>query len=235
MLHLNACDPFKFEAPPPSSAEPRHHKSQTNMAARCTCTVFLTVLALFSALVVTFYGAGSGVTCPAVSLALVTGLLSLWLWSLRRRDGGFDRRVCVLVLGDIGRSPRMQYHALSLSKHRYNVTFVGFLGKNDTKSELHTVIHTLLRLPGPLNLTWCCSRWDKLYWQQCDSSKNGSSFTSHFKIKWIKQDSLRVSMYAVRSKTLLALWEVELQQSITAHWWVVNYKINQNYLGIFKK
>uniref|UniRef100_A0A671XHE2 Chitobiosyldiphosphodolichol beta-mannosyltransferase n=1 Tax=Sparus aurata TaxID=8175 RepID=A0A671XHE2_SPAAU len=125
------------------------------MAARCTCTVFLTVLALFSALVVTFYGAGSGVTCPAVSLALVTGLLSLWLWSLRRRDGGFDRRVCVLVLGDIGRSPRMQYHALSLSKHRYNVTFVGFLGKNDTKSELHTVIHTLLRLPvGPKILTY---------------------------------------------------------------------------------
>ncbi|KAM6957285.1 chitobiosyldiphosphodolichol beta-mannosyltransferase [Aplochiton taeniatus] len=38
------------------------------------------------------------------------------------------RRVCVLVLGDIGRSPRMQYHAISLSKHRYYVTCVGFLG-----------------------------------------------------------------------------------------------------------
>ncbi|KAK5600768.1 hypothetical protein CRENBAI_010432 [Crenichthys baileyi] len=46
---------------------------------------------------------------------------------LRQRDGGSDRRVCVLVLGDIGRSPRMQYHALSLSKHGYQVTFVGFL------------------------------------------------------------------------------------------------------------
>uniref|UniRef100_A0A3Q3ALW4 ALG1 chitobiosyldiphosphodolichol beta-mannosyltransferase n=1 Tax=Kryptolebias marmoratus TaxID=37003 RepID=A0A3Q3ALW4_KRYMA len=38
--------------------------------------------------------------------------------------------VCVLVLGDIGRSPRMQYHALSLSRHGFLVTFVGFL---DTK------------------------------------------------------------------------------------------------------
>ena len=171
------------------------------MAARCTGTVFLAVLALFSALVVTFYGAGSGVTCPAVSLTLLTGLLSLWLWSVRRRAGRFGRRLCVLVLGDIGRSPRMQYHALSLSKHRYNVTFVGFLGKNETKTELHSVIHTLLRLPGPLNFTWCCSRLDQLYWQQCDSSKDRNSFTSHFKSKWIKQDSLRVYMHAVRSKT----------------------------------
>ncbi|KAM3864010.1 chitobiosyldiphosphodolichol beta-mannosyltransferase [Diretmus argenteus] len=49
---------------------------------------------------------------------------------LRKRDGGTERRVCVLVLGDIGRSPRMQYHALSLSKHGYSVTLVGF---RDTK------------------------------------------------------------------------------------------------------
>ena len=184
---------------PPLS--PRHHKSQTNMAARCTCTVLLTVLALFSALLVTFCAAGSGVTCPAASLTHVTGLLSLWLWRLRRRDGGFDRRVCVLVLGDIGRSPRMQYHALSLSKHRYNVTFVGFLGKNETKTKLLTAIHTLFRLSGLLNFTWCCSKRDKLYWQQCDSSKNGSSFKSHFKIRWIKLASLWVSVYTVRSKT----------------------------------
>uniref|UniRef100_A0A4W5KA89 Uncharacterized protein n=1 Tax=Hucho hucho TaxID=62062 RepID=A0A4W5KA89_9TELE len=51
------------------------------------------------------------------------------LQKLRRRDALTERRVCVLVLGDIGRSPRMQYHALSLSKHGYSVTFVGFPGK----------------------------------------------------------------------------------------------------------
>ncbi|XP_034088764.1 chitobiosyldiphosphodolichol beta-mannosyltransferase isoform X1 [Gymnodraco acuticeps] len=97
------------------------------MATPGTCTTFLAVFALISALLIGFYGAGSGVTWPVVFLTAVTGLGSLWL---RRRDGGTERRVCVLVLGDLGRSPRMQYHALSLSKHGYNVTFVGFL---DTK------------------------------------------------------------------------------------------------------
>lgn len=36
--------------------------------------------------------------------------------------------VAVVVLGDIGRSPRMQYHALSLSKHSYDVKFIGYPG-----------------------------------------------------------------------------------------------------------
>ncbi|XP_042249250.1 chitobiosyldiphosphodolichol beta-mannosyltransferase isoform X2 [Thunnus maccoyii] len=100
------------------------------MAARCICTALLAVFALISAFLAIFYATGSDVTCPAVSLAVVTGLVSLWLRRLRERDAGTDRRVCVLVLGDIGRSPRMQYHVLSLSKHGYHVTFVGFL---DTK------------------------------------------------------------------------------------------------------
>ncbi|KAM7387483.1 hypothetical protein PAMA_009887 [Pampus argenteus] len=100
------------------------------MATLCGCSAFLALFVLIAALLTTFSAAGSGVTWPAVCLALITGLLSLWLRRLRERDGGTDRRVCVLVLGDIGRSPRMQYHVLSLSKHRYYVTLVGFL---DTK------------------------------------------------------------------------------------------------------
>nr|XP_033819261.1 chitobiosyldiphosphodolichol beta-mannosyltransferase isoform X2 [Geotrypetes seraphini] len=40
--------------------------------------------------------------------------------------------VCVLVLGDLGRSPRMTYHALSLARHGYCVSLVGFRG-----SKLH--------------------------------------------------------------------------------------------------
>ncbi|XP_070837117.1 chitobiosyldiphosphodolichol beta-mannosyltransferase [Chaetodon trifascialis] len=100
------------------------------MATLCGCPAFLVVITLFAALLAVFYAAGSNVPWQAVFVALLTGLLSLWLRRLRQRDGGTDRRVCVLVLGDIGRSPRMQYHALSLSKHGYNVTFVGFL---DTK------------------------------------------------------------------------------------------------------
>lgn len=34
----------------------------------------------------------------------------------------------VLVLGDIGRSPRMQYHALSIAKHGGTVELIGYHG-----------------------------------------------------------------------------------------------------------
>ncbi|CAG2104473.1 unnamed protein product [Medioppia subpectinata] len=40
-------------------------------------------------------------------------------------SSGADRRVCVVVLGDIGRSPRMQYHSISLSNH-FAVDLIGF-------------------------------------------------------------------------------------------------------------
>jgi beta-1,4-mannosyltransferase len=36
--------------------------------------------------------------------------------------------VHVLVLGDIGRSPRMTYHALSIAKHGGRVNLIGYLG-----------------------------------------------------------------------------------------------------------
>jgi beta-1,4-mannosyltransferase len=39
-----------------------------------------------------------------------------------------DERIQVLVLGDIGRSPRMQYHALSVAKHGAKVDLVGYKG-----------------------------------------------------------------------------------------------------------
>lgn len=35
----------------------------------------------------------------------------------------------VLVLGDIGRSPRMQYHALSIAKHGGTVELIGYHGR----------------------------------------------------------------------------------------------------------
>ncbi|XP_068581919.1 chitobiosyldiphosphodolichol beta-mannosyltransferase [Cebidichthys violaceus] len=97
------------------------------MATRCTSAASLAAFAVISSVLIAVYAAGSGVACPVVSLAVVTGLLVSLLWWLRRRDDRTERRVCVLVLGDLGRSPRMQYHALSLSKHGYHVTFVGFL------------------------------------------------------------------------------------------------------------
>ncbi|XP_071750718.2 chitobiosyldiphosphodolichol beta-mannosyltransferase [Centroberyx gerrardi] len=95
-----------------------------------TCMTFLSVSALTTVLLIVFYLTSANATWSVVSLTVIVVCVSQFLRKLRERDGQTDRRVCVLVLGDIGRSPRMQYHALSLSKHGYNVTFVGFL---DTK------------------------------------------------------------------------------------------------------
>lgn len=64
----------------------------------------------------------------ALGLALAAAVLAT---VLRRRrataagDGG--GRVCVAVLGDLGRSPRMQYHALSLARHGRGVDLLGYL------------------------------------------------------------------------------------------------------------
>lgn len=45
------------------------------------------------------------------------------------RAGKRRTRVQVLVLGDIGRSPRMQYHALSIAKNGGLVDLFGYLGE----------------------------------------------------------------------------------------------------------
>lgn len=45
--------------------------------------------------------------------------------ALRWKQG---RTVQIVVLGDIGRSPRMQYHALSIAKHGGRVFLIGYKG-----------------------------------------------------------------------------------------------------------
>jgi|SRR6266542_598567 len=40
-----------------------------------------------------------------------------------------SKNVTLVVLGDIGRSPRMQYHALSFAQNGWTVDFVGYDGK----------------------------------------------------------------------------------------------------------
>ena len=44
--------------------------------------------------------------------------------------------VQVVVLGDIGRSPRMQYHALSIAKHGGRVDLIGVLGTPHLKADI---------------------------------------------------------------------------------------------------
>ncbi|KAJ0058447.1 hypothetical protein NL108_014625 [Boleophthalmus pectinirostris] len=94
------------------------------MAPRCSsaavCSAFVLVFAVF----LSFAPLPAALTWTAGCAVAVCGVSVL---CLRRGDSSTPRRACVLVLGDIGRSPRMQYHALSLSKHGFNVTFVGFL------------------------------------------------------------------------------------------------------------
>lgn len=96
------------------------------MAAHSDCLLFFPVFALIFALC---YAAGLTVSSSVVLVTGLIGIVLLLLRTMRRRNTGTNRRVCVLVLGDIGRSPRMRYHSLSLSKHGFNVTFVGFVGK----------------------------------------------------------------------------------------------------------
>lgn len=59
-------------------------------------------------------------------LVLFFGLIVVRL--IRWLRTGTPKRACVVVLGDIGRSPRMQYHSLSLADAGYNVRLIGYEG-----------------------------------------------------------------------------------------------------------
>lgn len=64
----------------------------------------------------------------ATVLTGITVVIVLVAYWLRGRKDPSEPRICVLVLGDIGRSPRMQYHALSCAKAGFQVDMVGFGG-----------------------------------------------------------------------------------------------------------
>ena len=70
------------------------------------------------------------------ALKLIVVLVMMWLSrpAERRRDED-ERRVQIVVLGDLGRSPRMQYHALSIARHGGQVDLIGYLD-----SDLHPQI-----------------------------------------------------------------------------------------------
>ena len=66
----------------------------------------------------------------AVAASTLVSLLLLLQPAAHRgteeRSGHHARRYQVVVLGDIGRSPRMQYHALSIAKHGGLVDLIGY-------------------------------------------------------------------------------------------------------------
>lgn len=146
-------DPFKAEAPPPCL---RYVIKifQTNMAAHSDYLLFFSALALGVAV---FYAAGSTVSWTTMFVLGLIGMFLLLLRRLRQRGGATNRRVCVLVLGDIGRSPRMRYHSLSLSKHGFTVTFVGFVGK--------TVWDYIIHLSVPSQATKVFNKTDRKHFK----------------------------------------------------------------------
>ena len=90
-----------------------------------------------------------GTVLPWVLIIAIIAILSA-------RDGKpltDTKRFQVLVLGDIGRSPRMQYHALSLARHGAHVDLIGY-----RESALHPDvlaadnIHVQLLSPAPMFL-----------------------------------------------------------------------------------
>jgi beta-1,4-mannosyltransferase len=68
---------------------------------------------------------GLGIIVP-VYLSILPFLL-LYVFPLSHNK---SKRVAVLVLGDVGRSPRMQNHAVSLAKAGWNVDLIGFRGES---------------------------------------------------------------------------------------------------------
>lgn len=61
-------------------------------------------------------------------------------------------RVQVLVLGDLGRSPRMQYHALSIAKHGGCVDLIGYRDSDPHPDILSQSSISLLAIPPPPRL-----------------------------------------------------------------------------------
>lgn len=74
------------------------------------------------------------------------------------------RHVVVLVLGDVGRSPRMQYHAMSLASHGVRVTLVGYTGERCIGAvEDSPRIDTSRRFDPPLSGAWGKSLKQRAY------------------------------------------------------------------------
>ncbi|KAG8195160.1 hypothetical protein JTE90_023337 [Oedothorax gibbosus] len=61
-----------------------------------------------------------------------------------------NKRVSVVVLGDFGRSPRMQYHALSLSKNDFQVDVIAYKGAEPLQqisNDDHIHLHYMKEVP----------------------------------------------------------------------------------------
>lgn len=60
-------------------------------------------------------------------LILFILLIVFLIWTIYKPTKN-SKSACIVVLGDIGRSPRMNYHSLSLLKLGYSITIIGYKG-----------------------------------------------------------------------------------------------------------
>ncbi|XP_055387699.1 chitobiosyldiphosphodolichol beta-mannosyltransferase [Condylostylus longicornis] len=78
------------------------------------------------------------------------------------------KRACIVVLGDIGRSPRMQYHAQSLLQENFNVEIIGYSETQIldclSSSTNQVKIHGLTQFPE-INLPSTLKYFFKSIWQ----------------------------------------------------------------------
>ncbi|KAJ6261510.1 hypothetical protein Dda_4180 [Drechslerella dactyloides] len=87
-----------------------------------------------------------------LSLVATTAILCLLPSRYPADDNGRKGRVAVLVLGDIGRSPRMQYHAISLANSGWGVDLIGYdvLVESQPRPEISSsAAIRILPLPPP--------------------------------------------------------------------------------------
>lgn len=78
-------------------------------------------------------------------------------------------KVAVVVIGDIGRSPRMQYHALSLANEaNFDVELIGFDGSpvwDDVANNPHIHLNYLASTYEPKSLPWILGKIYKVLYQ----------------------------------------------------------------------
>ncbi|KAI8796896.1 chitobiosyldiphosphodolichol beta-mannosyltransferase [Biomphalaria glabrata] len=78
-----------------------------------------------------------------------TPLLFVCLYLLLNKIVKTPRNICIVVLGDIGRSPRMQYHAMSFAMEGFRVYLVGYRGSKPHEQVLKNEQITLHHMQEP--------------------------------------------------------------------------------------
>lgn len=71
---------------------------------------------------------------------IVVGIILL-VSKLRRPNFSGQKCVHIVVLGDLGRSPRMCNHAIEFEKHQFNVQLIGYTGKRFKEIIISKIIH----------------------------------------------------------------------------------------------